>query len=878
MPATRARRTTEGPREIDELVDLLKLPAAQDDHQLRQLASQAHQQIHSTLLSNENTTSLSDQEILDRLTLKEELAQKEFQAADSQRMIGEARQEIQTLKPQSEQIHEEYMRHEDEYIDHHESLKPGRTPSAPTSQKRPQKPGLVEALAGQIGWLKELGRLKLWFGVLLDFRDRTAELVHQATHPDGRAAGPAPARETEALADQIFELIQSYQDFRRLAPPNNNVSRFTLYDYIHQIIRHALSGLIEAIAGHLAQTLEDEIAWPQPSRAPLEFKAPSTTRILASFKTAVNFQNKLNSRPDLVSLAEQQPERADQDGVVWLPLAEGSILLKAILRPIILRFRFHFDSSRPTNRLDKPEWYFNHVLDRLAEHEKFIKSDIQKLFEMSGQGSTKVFHGFTVQLIKIVEKKLKRRIPRMLEMKPILAHTIESAIAFDQTIKQMGYLSSEPSTTGYSAQWLGTADAILSNPHWFSVWFEAEKRFVDDMCLEIISSNDTWEINEEDQRPMSMGLPGTNSSLGMQDLVEQIKSKYELLPRLSYQTAFLVKIQMVVLEAYSQRIGGVLDGFERSRLISVVGGDSGRAKMNVGMKGLERLVKVYISCNWLLACFRTWNDDLFYAELYDKLGREESPSPELDKLLRSVEAAAGLDRTLFSLAVARFEELAKRAEAAIVRQVVQEISAELKPYFAKRWDLESGPETEGSGGGAAEVDELSPEIVPAIGLWKARMNYLRGTVGPRVKLNRLVKPIAQEIEAKLLLKMVFEPFSIRAISHRGGLQIQFDLLFGWLNTTTTTSLSADRSTQPLRLERHFSKVLDACKLLTCPSASSPSSVSAPLMFEELVRICFDEASPERECKRLLKERVQVSCLSRSECQLVLKRRPECWKT
>ncbi|WAQ89297.1 hypothetical protein PtA15_10A721 [Puccinia triticina] len=608
-----------------------------------------------------------------------------------------------------------------------------------------------------------------------------------------------------------------------------------------------------------------------------EFKAPSTTRILASFKTAVNFQNKLNSRPDLVSLAEQQPERADQDGVVWLPLAEGSILLKAILRPIILRFRFHFDSSRLTNRLDKPEWYFNHVLDRLAEHEKFIKSDIQKLFEMSGQGSTKVFHGFTVQLIKIVEKKLKRRIPGILGMKPILAHTIEKAIGFDQTIKQMGYLSSEPSTTGYSAQWLGTADAILSNPHWFSVWFEAEKRFVDDMCLEIISSNDTWEINEEDQRPMSMGLPGTNSSLGMQDLVEQIKSKYELLPRLSYQTAFLVKIQMVVLEAYSQRIGGVLDGFERSRLISVVGGDSGRAKMNVGMKGLERLVKVYISCNWLLACFRTWNDDLFYAELYDKLGREESPSPELDKLLRSVEAAAGLDRTLFSPAVARFEELAKRAEAAIVRQVVQEISAELKPYFAKRWDLESAPETEGSGGGAAEVDELSPEIVPAIGLWKARMNYLRGTVGPRVKLDRLVKPIAQEIEAKLLLKMVFEPFSIRAISHRGGLQIQFDLLFGWLNTTTA-SLSADRSTQPLRLERHFSKVLDACKLLTCPSASSPSSVSAPLMFEELVRICFDEASPERECKRVLKERVQVSCLSRSECQLVLKRRPECWKT
>ncbi|KAA1084759.1 hypothetical protein PGT21_035142 [Puccinia graminis f. sp. tritici] len=896
---------------IDKLVELLNLPSSHNDaHQLRQLSIQAHHQI--SLLSNDTTTTttldgLSDQEILDQLVQKTGIAESQFQAIDNQlsestkevqKMMGKAQEEIAKLKPMSERIHEEFMKYEDEYIDHYESLKPLPTSHenapqrAQEARRQPKNSSvLIESMSEQIEWLKELGRLKLWFSVLLDFRDHTDQLVQQATQTDPLSSADSSSsssiREIEVLADRLFELIQSYQDFSRLTPPNH-FSQFNLYQYIYQIIRQSLNSLIEIISGHVAQTLENEIEWPQPSRAPLDFKSPSTKRILDSFKTAVNFQNKLHSRPDLVSLVERRPDPVDQSSVIWLPLLEGSILLKAILRPIILRFRFHFDGQRATNRLDKPEWYFNHVLDRLAEHEKFIKSDIQKLFELSGQGSTKVFNGFTVQLVKIVEKKLKRSIPGILEMKPILAHTIEKAIGFDQMIRQMHYLESDSSKTGVpsTTQWLGTVDGILSNQHWFNIWFEAEKRFVDDMCLEIISSKETWEINDEDQRPISMNLPATNSALRIQDLVEQIKSKYEGLPRLSYQAEFLVKIQVVVLEAYSQRISGVLDGFERNRLMNVVGGDSGRAKMNLGLKGLERLAKVYVSCNWILSCFRSWNDDLFYAELYEKLKQEKTPpTPEVERFLRSVEAVGALDPTLFSPSVVRFEELAKRTEAAIVRQVVQEIMTELKPYFAKRWDIE---DEEGAEGSAGEVDELSREIVPAISLWKSRMNYLRQTVEPTVKLARLVKPIAKEIEAKLLLKIIFEPFSIRAITRRGGLQFHFDLVFGWLNFSTsgtTThfgsgSLDHQRHSS-LRLEKHFARVLDACTLLTHPlrpSSSEGPSSSSQLSFEELVRLCFDELLDESQLKSLLKERLQISSLTRSECQVVLKRRPECWKT
>jgi hypothetical protein len=161
------------------------------------------------------------------------------------------------------------------------------------------------------------------------------------------------------------------------------------------------------------------------------------------------------------------------------------------------------------------------------------------------------------------------------------------------------------------------------------------------------------------------------------------------------------------------------------------------------------------------------------------------------------------------------------------------------------------------------------------------MNYLRQTVQPTVKLTRLVKPIAKEIEAKLLLKIIFEPFSIRAITRRGGQQFHFDLLFGWLNFSTSSSaanFASDSSDlhSSLRLEKHFARVLDACKLLTHPLSPDPSSSS--WSFEALVRVCFDDLLDEPQFKSLLKERLQVSALTRSECQVVLKRRPECWKT
>lgn len=155
-----------------------------------------------------------------------------------QKLIKEAQDETQRLKPISERVHEEFIKWEDEYIDHHESLKPKPAQNLHSLQEHTGNARLIDSLSEQIHWLKELRRLRLWFSLLLDFRNRSAELLSSAGQHSS-------TNELESSVDQLFELIQSYQDLRKLPHSSNH---FNLYQYIHQIIRQSLNSLVEIIS------------------------------------------------------------------------------------------------------------------------------------------------------------------------------------------------------------------------------------------------------------------------------------------------------------------------------------------------------------------------------------------------------------------------------------------------------------------------------------------------------------------------------------------------------------------------------------------------------------------------------------------------------
>jgi hypothetical protein len=75
--------------------------------------------------------------------------------------------------------------------------------------------------------------------------------------------------------------------------------------------------------------------------------------------------------------------------------------LQALVQPIALRFKYHFDGSRQTNKLEKvgthfhcgpqltadqPEWYFAHIQNVSHECKSFMDDIIQRLLEKSEFG------------------------------------------------------------------------------------------------------------------------------------------------------------------------------------------------------------------------------------------------------------------------------------------------------------------------------------------------------------------------------------------------------------------------------------------------------------------------------------------------------------
>ena len=51
--------------------------------------------------------------------------------------------------------------------------------------------------------------------------------------------------------------------------------------------------------------------------------------------------------------------------------------LQLLVRPILRRFQFHFEGRRATNRIDKPEWAFTHLIESIRDHSTFLVEVLQ---------------------------------------------------------------------------------------------------------------------------------------------------------------------------------------------------------------------------------------------------------------------------------------------------------------------------------------------------------------------------------------------------------------------------------------------------------------------------------------------------------------------
>lgn len=114
---------------------------------------------------------------------------------------------------------------------------------------------------------------------------------------------------------------------------------------------------------------------------------------------------------------------------------DSNIALRAttvLVEPIKVRFLFHFATDRPTNRLDKPEWFLSHLAQAITAHLPVVEN----CFELEVEGSDSVVNTFVNLLCDLGRRHLMKRCPQILADPFLLVHTVSEVCSFVATVRE----------------------------------------------------------------------------------------------------------------------------------------------------------------------------------------------------------------------------------------------------------------------------------------------------------------------------------------------------------------------------------------------------------------------------------------------------------
>lgn len=505
--------------------------------------------------------------------------------------------------------------------------------------------------------------------------------------------------------------------------------------------------------------------------------------------------------------------------------------LQALVHPVALRFKYHFDGERETNRPDKPEWYFTHVANVAHDHRPFMEGTVQRLLTGTKFQNVNAWHQYVKLLLGILERKVKRSVPQLLGRPALLAHTIYQSLLFDSSLRELGYeFDQVEGKKDGEAEKGGISRIILDENEWFDAWIEGEKKFADDQYHEIISATDAWVIVDDHSADVEgitrldeSDIKATNSARRVRALVEQITDRYTPLPSFRQRTQFLIRVQVPVLENYHSRISSSLDAFETlsSALVRAVPGalavDTAKTdskRLTGGVEGSQRLCKALLSARYVENAMRAWGEETFFLELWAEINRRaylragvsaHHSLPEPNAWPQSMQGTP--EGTIFEELMTQYANLVSRAEDMLIHQICGECETSLKGHFNSLASLLDSAE------GTAVNIMIPPTLLPSVALLSSHLTYLRSTL-PSSTVTHLYRRIASHISEHVLQREVlFRPGLGRTSTGRHGftrpqaytIQAECEL---WVETCQLAL-----NTSHARAEKPWSRLLAAGRLL-----------------------------------------------------------------
>lgn len=359
---------------------------------------------------------------------------------------------------------------------------------------------------------------------------------------------------------------------------------------------------------------------------------------------------------------------------------------RVLVEQLDIRFQFHFEGDRETNRLDKPEWMFSHFITVVDEYYEMLTTTIQRaLNEAERFKDRNGVHEFITALLQAVYRKLDKSFPQTVQDHKLLSHLVYETVAFDNQLKERYFYLPYGDDS-----WRGVSGDMLAKGDWFEKWLTNERETSRARYQEIIESNNAFSIDWEAVGPNE--TKPTVSAINLKDLLEGITEHYSSLRSVNYRLRFLLDIQIDLLDRYYEKLRDSIDAFDSmsSSLVRAVGGMSAESdKVVTGISGLERLCRIYGSLEYIASALETWGQDLFFLELWNDISTLSTKNKRLDsKVSQAVgDSSATIpeneddEGTLFDETVASYNKLKHRVTLTISSVLKKELQHSMSDYF-----------------------------------------------------------------------------------------------------------------------------------------------------------------------------------------------------
>ncbi|KAF2129786.1 hypothetical protein P153DRAFT_366295 [Dothidotthia symphoricarpi CBS 119687] len=579
-------------------------------------------------------------------------------------------------------------------------------------------------------------------------------------------------------------------------------------------ITHALrTTILDAFAADLDALLK-KIHWPTPTAAvPPQLREEWDAAVVKLLRLQM---------PELEGMAYAS---GPGDKVKLPPVL---FPLEVLVQPLEMRFRYHFEGDKPTNRIDRPEYFLSHITTLLNDYSAFVTDHVQPILLKHFRGTDLALNpvyidamsAFITALLPMLRSKIAVLLPKVAPQPQLFSHLMHEILTFDTTIREnWGY------DGGYGIDgWKGLAWEFLVQADWFGQWLQVEKDFALARYHSIVEADDFGDLDYESVDPKA--TKPTKGAIRVNDLLETVTDRYRPLTSFSQKLTFLIDIQIAIFDKLHERLQSNVEAYltMTTSLGRAMGGVTKEEQEKLlGVEGLERICKTYGSADFLEKAMRDWNDDVFFLDIWEGLQDRARQANSIgtmtvadvaERTSKSV-GGDGDGGALFDETALWYARLRDRSEKIIIDTLNNNVREALWPYRQiNPWATLSGSTTTTTATSlspTAEMDSLLTHATSTFG-------FLSRALAP-APLRRITRAVLATISS-ILWDGVLNRYRF---STAGAAQLHTDL--------AAICRVVDKAVGPGVAEVGLRKCLEAAQLVGLPVHAAkdqqPASSSTP---------------------------------------------------